>query len=317
MWTFLVYALPLGIIAIANLGVRHRAWRWLTHIGLCLLNALAIFAGLLLLRATHPMPPMLEGMNLGTLGLAFIAMGMLGFACLSISVRRALAHWLDIDPASPVHTTALVFLVYLAALSLGTLLSGWELQRAAAETVGIAPESLVFGQLFFVLLALAGVGLGIRRNVRQTLARLGLSMPSLRHLKSAIAMIAAFLFLDYVTSWLWHQFWPVHYRMVMEATQRLFAPYNSPAGALLLALSAGIGEETLFRGALQPRFRIALTAAVFALGHMQYTLSPAILEIWLIGLALGWLRQKSNTMTCMIVHIGYNFLDMFLMRFLP
>jgi membrane protease YdiL (CAAX protease family) len=56
---------------------------------------------------------------------------------------------------------------------------------------------------------------------------------------------------------------------------------------------------------------------VFAVGHVQYSFSPAIVEIFVIGLALGWLREKTNTATCMVVHTGYNFLDLFIMRYLP
>jgi membrane protease YdiL (CAAX protease family) len=85
----------------------------------------------------------------------------------------------------------------------------------------------------------------------------------------------------------------------------------------MLALSAGIGEETLFRGALQPRFRIPLTAVLFTLGHVQYAFSPAIVEILVIGLGLGWLRERTNTTTCMTVHIGYNFLGMISMPYFP
>ena len=130
-------------------------------------------------------------------------------------------------------------------------------------------------------------------------------------------MIAAFLVLDWVTSRLWHHLWPVNYRAVADASESLFGHFASPAGALVLGLSAGIGEETLFRGALQPRFRIPLTALVFALGHVQYTLSPAILEIVVIGLALGWLRERSNTTACIVVHTAYNFLNVLLLPYWP
>jgi membrane protease YdiL (CAAX protease family) len=105
--------------------------------------------------------------------------------------------------------------------------------------------------------------------------------------------------------------------MVSESSQHLFSPFDSIPGALVLGLSAGIGEETLFRGALQPRLRVLLTALVFTLGHVQYTLSPALLEILVIGLVLGWLRERTNTTTCMVTHAGYNFLDTILMRFFP
>jgi len=200
---------------------------------------------------------------------------------------------------------------------LSLLFSGWGLLSVSVEAAGIEPWSLILGQAVFILLALAGVGLGIRRNAQQTLARLDLKVPTVCQLGVAAVMVGIFLALDYATSLIWHQLWPANYRAVMEATQRLFARFTSPLGALVLALSAGIGEETLFRGALQPRFRIPLTAAVFALGHVQYMLSPAIAEIFIIGLALGWLRERSNTTTCVAVHLGYNFLDTLIMPYLP
>jgi membrane protease YdiL (CAAX protease family) len=115
--------------------------------------------------------------------------------------------------------------------------------------------------------------------------------------------------MDYVVSAVWQWLWPLNYQMVTESNERLFAPFGSLVGALLLGLSAGIGEETLFRGALQPRLRIPLTALVFTLGHVQYTLSPALAQIFLIGLLLGWVREKTNTTTCVVAHAGYNFIS--------
>jgi len=264
-----------------------------------------------------PPSPAVQGLNISILGLAFIAAAVLGIACWLMPFRRLLARWLPIDPASPVHSTALTFFVYLAISSLGLLLSNKGLLTLSVEGASIEPGTVVLGQVVFVLFALAGVGLGIRRNVQQTLARLDLRAPKLRHLGMGTLMVSAFLVLDYVTSLIWHRLWPTNYETVMEATQQLFARFASPSGALVLALSAGIGEETLFRGALQPRFRIPLTAVVFALGHVQYLLSPAIMEILIVGLALGWLRETSNTVTCMAVHIGYNFLDMLIMPYFP
>jgi membrane protease YdiL (CAAX protease family) len=161
------------------------------------------------------------------------------------------------------------------------------------------------------------VGLGIRRDTRQALERLGLSTPTLWQLALAAVMIVAFLALDYFTSSIWHQLWPASYREVRASTERLFARFSAPSGALVMALSAAIGEETLFRGALQPRLRIPLTAGVFALGHVQYGFSPAIIEIFVIGLALSWLRNRANTATCIIVHAGYNFCDALLMPYFP
>jgi membrane protease YdiL (CAAX protease family) len=324
MWAILLYLVPLGIVIIANLGVTHRGWRLLTFVCLGLLNAVTLFVGLLflsvpfLLRLTGTsLSPNLEGLGFVGFGLSLAATAIPGFACLAGPVRHLIARWLPIDPDSPVHATALVFLIYLLTTSLGLFLSGEELVSAAMELTSIAPGTVVLGQVVFAVFALAGVGLGVRRSVRQTLERLDLRAPTLRQLGLAAVMTSAFLALDYGTSLVWHRLWPTSYEAVMQASQQLFARFASPSGALMLALSAGIGEETLFRGALQPRFRIPLTAVLFTLGHVQYAFSPAIVEILVIGLGLGWLRERTNTTTCMAVHIGYNFLGMISMPYFP
>ena len=321
MWVILPYLLPLGIIVFANLGVTRRGWRLLTYVCLGLLNALALAVGFWLLIAPYLLrlleapTELVQSMALGGYGVAPAATAILGFACLLPPLRRFLAHWLRVDPASPVHTTALVFVVYLAASSLALLSGSEEWLLSGVQAASIGPEVLMLGQAVFLLLALAGVGLGIRRNPRQTLSRLGLRVPTLRQLGTAALMIGVLLVVDWVISLLWRQLWPASFEAVTQSSEQLFARFASPLGALLMGLSAGIGEETFFRGALQPCLRIPLTAVVFALGHVQYTLSPAILEIMIIGLALGWLRERSNTTTCIVVHSGYNFLNMLLMPY--
>ena len=324
MWAILVYVLPLAIVVTANLGVSRRFWRLLTYILLGLLHAATLFSGVAFLVMAYPisiqsepLPWILQGLSPGGLGLTFAVTAVLGFAVLVPSVRRFVARRLPIDPISPVHTTALSMLVYLAIPSAGLLLTNQALVRLSTEIGSVAPETLTLGQLLFLGFAVCGVGLGTRRNGRQTLARLGLSALKPRHLALTAAIVAAFLALDYATAWLWHQLWPTSYRQVSDMTQQLFARFTSPSGALIMALSAGIGEELLFRGALQPRFGILLTSAVFALGHVQYALSPAIIEVFIVGLVLGRLRQKSNTTTCIAAHAGYNFVNVLLLPFLP
>lgn len=322
MWAILPYLVPLGVTVAANLGVTRRAWRSLTYVSLALLNLLAWVAGLFLMVV-----PWLLGRSqqagagdvasTAPFGAAIAVTALLGFCSLLPAVRRWLARYLPIDPDSPVHVTALVFVIYLAAASLSALLVPADALLGSLQGVTLGSGALVSGQAVMLLFALAGVGLGTRRNVRQTLDRLGLRRPAVGHLALAAAVIVGFLALDYAVSLIWHRLWPAQYQMISESTRRLFAPFDSIPGALLLGLSAGIGEETLFRGGLQPRLRIPLTALVFTLGHVQYALSPALVEILIIGLLLGWLRERTNTTTCIVTHAGYNFLDTILMRFFP
>jgi len=324
MWMILPYLVPLTIIVFANLGETRSAWRMLTYVSLALLNAGAFVLGLLvcavpvLARLTQvPLPPLLPRSAFVTIGLVAIATSALGLASLLEPFRRLLARHLHIDPDSPVHATAVVFLLYFFSTSLGTVLGAGEWLSAGLELVSVSTWTIVSGQAVFLVLSLSGVGLGLRRNLRQTLQRLGIGTPSLRSLGLVALMVLGFLALDYATALLWQRAWPSSYRSIMDSSQQLFAPFATPVGALTLALAAGIGEETLFRGALQPVFRIPLTALLFTVGHVQYSLSPATAEILLIGLALGWLRSRTNTTTCILVHVAYNFLDLLIMPLFP
>lgn len=322
MWLVLPYLLPLGIVVIANLGAERRHWRLLTYLCLVLLNTGALVLGVwlwttpyLLHRLEAPTAALIQSTALRGFGVALALTAALGSAVLLPPVRRLLARRFPLNPASPVHTTAIVFVLYLAAGSLVLLSHSEELFRAGLEAASIGPDALVLGQAVFLLFALTGVGLGIRRNLRQTLARLGLGVPTVGQLALAAAMMLSFQALDLIVTWFWRDLWPGNFHAVTQVSEQLFGHFASPRGALLIGLSAGIGEETFFRGALQPRFRASFTAILFALGHVQYTFSPAVLEILVIGLALGWLRERSNTTTCIAVHAGYNFLNMLLMPY--
>jgi hypothetical protein len=324
MWAILPYLFPLAIIVFANLGETRSAWRMLTYVCLALLNVAAFGLGLLsfavplLAYLTEvAVLPSLPGLSFIATGLAAMATSALGLISLVTPVRRWLARYLHLDPNSPVHTTALVFLLYFATTSLGTLLGAGEWLSAGLELVDVSAWAVVSGQVVFILLAIAGTGLGLRRSPRQTVQRLGLGGLSVRSLGMAALMVLGFLVLDYVTALLWQRLWPASYQAIMDSSQQLFARFATPAGALMLGLAAGVGEETLFRGALQPVFRIPLTAMVFTLGHVQYGLSPAAVEVLLIGLALGWLRNRTNTTTCIVVHMAYNFLDLLIAPLFP
>lgn len=74
----------------------------------------------------------------------------------------------------------------------------------------------------------------------------------------------------------------------------------------LVALLAGVGEELLFRGALQPILGLPLTSVLFAFAHF-ITPTYALLT-GLMGLYLGWLAQAWGTLWVPIVtHALYDF----------
>ncbi|MCC7060855.1 MAG: CPBP family intramembrane metalloprotease [Burkholderiaceae bacterium] len=81
---------------------------------------------------------------------------------------------------------------------------------------------------------------------------------------------------------------------------------GSAAGILTIGFAAALGEETLFRGALQPRFGIFLTTLLFAITHNQYGLSLSTVVVFAAGLIFAGLRRRHNTVTSMLAHATYN-----------
>jgi membrane protease YdiL (CAAX protease family) len=84
------------------------------------------------------------------------------------------------------------------------------------------------------------------------------------------------------------------------------SPLSAVLFALLIGLGAGLGEESLFRGALQPKLGILATSVLFASMHIQYGPSILLLFIFLLSLALGLLRRHVNTTATFLAHAGYN-----------
>ena len=58
---------------------------------------------------------------------------------------------------------------------------------------------------------------------------------------------------------------------------------------LLISLSAGVVEETFFRGFLQPRIGLALSTALFVLAHASYEQPLMLLGVTLLSLIYGGL----------------------------
>ena len=81
----------------------------------------------------------------------------------------------------------------------------------------------------------------------------------------------------------------------------------------LIALAAGIGEEVLFRGALQPRMGLLLTSLLFGLLH-PFTLAYAVI-VTAFGLYLGWLQEKGgNLLLPITTHAIYDFVALWAVR---
>jgi membrane protease YdiL (CAAX protease family) len=156
-----------------------------------------------------------------------------------------------------------------------------------------------------------GVGLGLHRNLGQTLKRLGLELPVGQGVLAAFGVtIGLFMFVA-IVNLVWMALVPKDvYQQQTQASDALSNSVTSIGLAFLLAATAAVGEEIAFRGALQPVLGFWPTAIIFALTHIQYALTPAWLIILGVALAFGWLRMHYSTTVSMMTHFLYNFIPL-------
>lgn len=288
--------LPLPLVFLANLAALGRGpqdrpgWYWFA---LATVGAGVVVVGL----ATVP----------GSVGYGIgFMVGGVGMAALALApVRRLASRVLPVDPDSPLDATALAFTLVVAGSQIGLQATTNVLATVAAG----APETpldQVLTELPFLLGALLGVGLGMRRRPRAVLERLGVTVPQGWQILLGIACAGAFyafgLGAEAAQRWLT----PEVAARVGSATGQLYRGVDTPFGVLTIALVPAICEETLFRGALQPRLGLIWTAIVFALLHTQYGFSIDELAVLILAFGLGLLRRFTNTTTSIVCHAIYN-----------
>ncbi len=231
--------------------------------------------------------------------LPFAAAGLLGLLFLWPAVQRAVARILPIRSGSPV--------IYLTVV-LGLLLVAQQLSTQVTAQPPLTYGELLAQDVPLLILAFVGVGIFIRRSPRETFDRLALLPPAQKRwwLVSIIG-IGVFMTVAFGIEAVANVVAPSQQKQVTDVTTVLFSHFNNPAAIIFLGVLAGVVEETLFRGALLPRFGIVVTAILFAALHIQYAVSFATLEVFVLGLGLGWLRVKSgSTLPGMLTHAGYD-----------
>jgi hypothetical protein len=173
-----------------------------------------------------------------------------------------------------------------------------------------------------ILLSFCGVGIFITRKPKECLSRLGLVKPTGKQVCIGIALI--------FISFLYDAFWALYTHQLQGDLGSKLSMYNagtfSVAGgftaslvlALATALCAGIGEETLIRGALQPVFGIVPAAILHGVLHGQFSHAPVfIVQVALWSIIIGIFKRYTNTTTTIIGHAGFNLLTTFLFAFNP
>lgn len=310
--TLLPFILLSIVLVLANLEAASPAFRWLTVLSLVMLNSLLLLFGLAGLAVPVGAVPGLPEQAMAAYRILVIGVGVTGgvaFLPLLPVVRRLAGRVMPIDPDSAVTITALVYTVYLVGIGLSQqpILTNAE----ALEFMDFqVTADLAWAQgLGMMLLALSGLGLFTRRSPREVIARLGLEPVTVQQFAVAATGVIALLGLQIGVTLLWQQVDPAGFEALNAAGNVLFGEFTGFWAALTIGLTAALGEELVFRGALQPRFGLLITALLFTIIHSQYGFSPATLLVLLIALVLGWMRQRYNLNVPILVHFGYNFLS--------
>lgn len=289
-----------------------------------LVAALGIVTGvglLLTAAAGEDTPP--EQLAFAAVGGAAIIVGIVGISLCVPPLRKVLGRppenpfWSD----PPIFLALWLFAMVLANNAVSFLIFTQEPDVGRLFPGGrVSPTVLLTSQLPFVAVALVGVGIGVRRNLREAIARLGYGRINVKHLGVVVLFIGGALALSAAAEVLFARLQPDLYRQVGEISDSLFNPVGmSPVSAVLFAImigvGAGLGEETLFRGAVQPVFGIVPTSILFASMHVQYGPSLLLGYIFLLSVGLGLLRNRINTTASFLAHAGYNCIGVLLAYF--
>jgi uncharacterized protein len=219
-------------------------------------------------------------------------------------VRLLLGRLTPVDPNSTVDISGVIVALWVLVIG-GAALLTVDLSTIADEVQITVAQSLL-SVIAYPLVALCLVGIWVTRGPRESVKRLGIERLTLRQVGIAVGLVVPLLALAIGIDLIGRQLQPERYAQLEQVVRAMSANVTNPAVALILAFSAGIGEEILFRGAIQPRLGIGLTALLFAVAHTQYGLSFAIVGILVLGVILGYERKYLNTTAAIITHGVYN-----------
>jgi membrane protease YdiL (CAAX protease family) len=151
----------------------------------------------------------------------------------------------------------------------------------------------------------------IRRTLEQGLVRLNLRLPTRSDVLWGVGVGLGLYGALIVMGVIWSALVPPEQMAQQSAVaEQIASAFNTIPLAFILSLAAAVSEEILFRGALQPVFGLVATSIFFALLHVQYSLTPATIIIFVVGLGLGLLRQRQSTSASIIAHFVYNFVQL-------
>lgn len=223
-------------------------------------------------------------------------------------MREAISRITPMDPTSPIDFSGLALILPIIAFLLYSVLTlEPEGDAAVPELSGSeAASTLLLNVVAFVGLAYVAVGYRNYRTGAEATSRLGITRPSFFEIAIGVAAVVPAFAFSFLGSALTTIFQPDVTERLTETLDNMTSGLQNPLGALLIGLTAGIGEEVLFRGAIQPRFGIVVSTVLWVLLHTQYELTWVILGLFLMGIMLGLIRKHVSTTAAIITHAVYN-----------
>ena len=293
------------ILLLANYAEKNRRLSILVKLLLIFSSALLISLGYLALLVT---PDNATEETTKASGLSLIVMGALPLLVLSNYLRKLLSRYISINIDSPLHLFALYSSFAIIGFSLTFMLTVDVAEFLRSVEIDYVP--VIASGVIYVLVGFLGVGLFLRRNFRECLKRLGILKPSFKEIGYAVGLTFLLLSIIMVIGVIASAAGIENINNYDNDLMKLLGGSITLVMALVISLSSGIGEEIVFRGALQPRFGLVFTALIFAIAHVQYPSIVALSAVFAAGIVLGWERKRFNTTTAMITHFLFNFIQL-------
>jgi membrane protease YdiL (CAAX protease family) len=241
-----------------------------------------------------------EGDSPGDASYLALAIGVIAGLTLIPQLRRLLAKVIPFDPNSWPDTIGLFLIASIVALSSVALFVESDEQEPATYLLLIVTAATE------VALAFVIVGAPFYRTIKQAVKRLGLTVPAIREVGIALGLVFVAFIISAMSSILVRVLQPDLYDRINENLGTMTSGIDTWWGALVLGICAGAGEEILFRGAIQPKYGIIVTAIIFAVLHQQYGASFVTAGVFAVGILFGLERKYVSTTACIITHATYN-----------
>jgi len=288
---------------------------------LCGYTALLLLSAAATIVTMEETAPTLDPWGLGVGGLAILVLSGLLFLP---AVRSFAARFLPIDAGDFAHAFAVAMSVAVVALTLLSLASFDEpflyrlpVEEGAGQSDLGRNVSLLTTMILSVPAGLLAVGFSRSLNLQESLTRLGFTALTRRRLLSplplTVLLVGASIGIGYLIEQTWQSLGiPV---TDMERFAEIAGLPWHPWGMLLLGMSAGVSEELLGRGLMQPRLGLVFSNLLFTAAHAFQYATDGLLVVLVLGFAFGIIRERYGLLPAIATHALYNFILLLLSTF--